>query len=96
MDSGTHRIIEGAAFGPEVLRAAGKAFEAAWREIAHRFDAASREAARELLAAAIISAARADSTDAETLRQAGLRAMARAFPATVAPLHVDKIQRKEG
>jgi hypothetical protein len=52
------RIIEGAAFGPEVIRTAIEAFETAWSEIADRFDAAEYEAARESLAAAIISSAR--------------------------------------
>lgn len=74
------RIIEGAAFGPEVIRVAVEAFEEAWSEIADRFDASSHASAREVLANAIISAVRVDSADAQVLRGAGLRAMARAFP----------------
>jgi hypothetical protein len=58
------RIIEGAAFGPEVLRAAGTAFDAAWGEIADRFGADARD----------------DSADVEALRRAGLTAMARHYP----------------
>ena len=74
------RIIEGAAFGPEVIRTASEAFEAAWREIADNFDGSARDAAREVLANAIISAVRADSADPQILRVAGLQAMARAYP----------------
>jgi len=74
------RIIEGASFGPEVIRTAVQAFEDAWVEIADRFDRSSHASAREVLANAIISAVRTDSADAQVLRGAGLRAMARAFP----------------
>ncbi len=66
------RIIDGAAFGPEVIRTASKAFEAAWREVADRFDANTHEAAWESLAKAIISAIREDSLDSDVLRGAGL------------------------
>jgi hypothetical protein len=74
------RIIEGAAFGPDVVRTASTAFEAAWAEIAGRFSAEMHPEVREHLATSIISAAREDSTDAEVLRRAGLAAMARAYP----------------
>lgn len=74
------RIIEGAAFGPEVVRTTIEAFEAAWSEIAERFDSAGYEAARESLAKLIISSAREDSNDANLLKGAALRAMERAFP----------------
>jgi len=78
------RIIEGATFGPEVVRTAIEAFEAAWSEIGDRFEASSHEAARELLATSIISAVRENSADPDLLRRAGLRAMARAYPETFA------------
>jgi hypothetical protein len=74
------RIIEGTDFGPEVIRAACAAFEAAWSEIADRFDASTQETAREILATSIISAVRDDSSDPDVLRGAGLRAMERAYP----------------
>ena len=74
------RIIEGSAFGPEVIRIAVEAFEGAWSQIADRFDANEHEAARETLAALIISSTRETSRDVHLLRGAGLRAMARAFP----------------
>jgi len=74
------RIIEGAAFGPEVVRAASAAFEAAWKEIAGCFSAEMHGDVREHLATSIISAARPDSTDADGLLRAGLSAMARSYP----------------
>lgn len=74
------RIIEGSAFGPDVIRTATEAFEAAWNDIADRIDESLHAEAREALATAIIAATREDSADAELLRGAGLRAMARAFP----------------
>jgi hypothetical protein len=80
-----HRIIEGSAFGPEVVRTATEAFEAAWREIADHIDPGSHEEAREALATAIIAATREDSADAEVLRRAGLRAITRAFPDRISP-----------
>jgi hypothetical protein len=74
------RIIEGATFGPEVIRAAGAAFDAAWSEITDRFDDDMREEAREHLARSIISAAQAGNTDVEVLRRSGLDAMASRYP----------------
>jgi hypothetical protein len=79
------RIIEGAAFGPEIIRAAGVAFDSAWSEVADRFDTSTHAAVREVLATAIIAAAREDSIDPDPLRRAGLNAMARAFPDRFAP-----------
>lgn len=63
------RIIEGAAFGPEVIRTAIEAFEAAWSEIAERFDVAEHGEARESLATAIISSVREDSRNAESAQR---------------------------
>lgn len=89
------RIIEGSAFGPDVIRTAIDAFEAAWSEIADRFDQSLHEDAREALAAAIIAATRDDSADAELLRGAGLRAMARAFPDRLSPQSGDDDKARE-
>jgi hypothetical protein len=86
------RIIEGSAFGPEVIRTATKAFESAWEEIADRIDQSLHEEAREALAAAIMAATREDSANADVLRRAGLRAMARAFPDRLPPHLGDKAQ----
>lgn len=91
------RIIEGAAFGPEVMRVAVEAFEGAWAEIAGRFDTAVHEAVREHLAEAIIYSAREDSVDPIVLREAGLRAMARAYPERFAsPLPNSDNARRKG
>lgn len=79
------RIIEGSAFGPDVIRTAIEAFEAAWSDIADRIDESLREEARQALATAIIAATREDNADPELLRGAGLRAMARAFPDRLPP-----------
>ena len=86
------RIIDGSAFGPEVIRTATKAFESAWDEIADRIDQSLHEEAREALAAAIMAATREDSANADVLRRAGLRAMARAFPDRLPPHLGDKAQ----
>lgn len=90
------RIIEGSAFGPDVIRTATKAFEAAWSEIADRIDKSLHEEAREALAAAIIAATRKDSADADLLRRAGLRAMARTFPDRLPPHLGDKARGTGG
>jgi hypothetical protein len=51
------RLIDGASFGPEALKAIGAAFEAAWAEIAGNFgdDATDIEKARLRLAKAMLS-----------------------------------------
>lgn len=87
-----HRIIEGSAFGPDVIRTATAAFEAAWNEIADRIDTSLHEEAREALATAIMAATREDSADVELLRGAGLRAMARAYPDRLPPHLGDQAQ----
>jgi len=89
------RIIEGSAFGPEVIRVASEAFEATWKEIADRFDPSLHDEARQSLATAIISATRENSGDVELLRGAGLRAMARDFPDKLGPLSNDKPREAE-
>ncbi len=83
------RIIEGAAFGPETLRTAREAFETAWWEISVRFEPTLHEEVREHLATAIISATRTDRAQVDVLRDAGLRAIARVYPAQLAKLPVD-------
>lgn len=89
------RINEGAALGPEVLKAAGEAFDSAWSEIAERFDANSCATAREVLATSIISAAREERANSELLRRAGFSAIARAFPDRFATAVRDTDSRRE-
>jgi hypothetical protein len=69
------RLIDGASFGPETLKAVGEAFDKAWAQIASNFggDAQSVEAARLKLAQAILSIANENSRDVEILKNAGLQ-----------------------
>jgi hypothetical protein len=75
------RLIDGASFGPETLKAVGEAFDKAWEQIAGNFsgDAQSIEAARLKLAQAILSIADDSSRDVETLKNGGLQAMAQDY-----------------
>ena len=79
------QLIDGAAFGPDALKAIGDAFEAAWAEIAGNFgnDPQTIEAARLWLANAMLSIACEDSRDVEVLKRAALERMAR----DTEPLH---------
>ena len=71
-------LLDGASFGPDALKAIGRAFDLAWAGIASNFegDPIIREAARIALANAILSVASDDSRDVEVLKTAGLQAMA--------------------
>jgi hypothetical protein len=79
------QLIDGAAFGPDALRAISDAFDAAWAEIAGNFrnDPLTIEAARLWLAKAMLSIASEDSRDVEALKRAALERMAR----DTKPLH---------
>jgi hypothetical protein len=72
------RLIDGASFGPEELKAIGAAFEAAWAEIAGNFgdDAADIEKARLRLAKAMLSVANEESRDVDALKRGALQRMA--------------------
>jgi hypothetical protein len=71
-------LIDGATYGPEALRALGKAFDAAWSEIAANFgsDAMDIERARLRLARALLAIAGEDSRDSDVLKRAALERMA--------------------
>jgi hypothetical protein len=71
-------VIDGAAFGPEALKAIGQAFDQAWAEIAEHFagDPVITESARLTLANAILSVASESSRDVQVLKNAGLQVMA--------------------
>jgi hypothetical protein len=64
-------------YGPDALKAIGRAFDAAWANIAGNYDDAHREAARLRLANALLSVADDESRDAEALKNAALDAMRR-------------------
>lgn len=71
-------LIVGSSLAPEALSAARQAFDNAWAEIAGKFNgAAEKETARLTLATAILSVATNENCDVETLKQAGLQALAR-------------------
>jgi hypothetical protein len=86
------RLIDGASFGPETLKAVGEAFDKAWAQIASNFggDAQSVEAARLKLAQAILSIADENSRDVEILKNAGLHEMAQDY----STVPFENIQRK--
>jgi hypothetical protein len=74
------RIIDGAAFGPDVVASLHQAFDEAWSDIAHRFPEAERDEARNQLAEAIVLAARVNWMDVARVRDTAIRALARAYP----------------
>jgi hypothetical protein len=72
------QVIDGAAFGPDALKAIGEAFDAAWAEIAGNFgnDPVVVDNARYRLAKALLSVASEDSRDVEVLKRGALEHMA--------------------
>src|SRR5262245_44493028 len=68
---------DGAALGPEALKAIGEAFDAAWAEIAPTFgnDPVAIEGARMNLANVLLSIATEDSRDGDALKNAALQRM---------------------
>jgi hypothetical protein len=72
------QMIDGAAYGPEALKAIGQAFDEAWLQIADNFgdDPIDVEKARLRLAQALLSIADEDSRDVRVLKQAALERLA--------------------
>jgi hypothetical protein len=72
------QLIDGAAFGPEAMKAIGQAFDEAWIEIAGNFGnvPVDLDNARFRLATALLSVASEDSRDVDVLKQAALQIMA--------------------
>ena len=72
------QLIDGAAFGPEAMKAIGQAFDEAWVEIAGNFGnvPVDLDNARYRLATALLSVASEDSRDVDVLKQAALQIMA--------------------
>ena len=72
------KLIDGASFGLDALKAIGEAFDAAWQEIAPNFgnDPSDIDNARWKLANALLSIASEDSHDVEVLKQTALQRMA--------------------
>jgi hypothetical protein len=71
-------LIDGASFGPDVLKAIGQAFDEAWEEIAGNIgnDLQDIDMARMKLAIAVLSIADEDTRDVEVLKRAALQRMA--------------------
>jgi hypothetical protein len=69
------RLIDGAAFGPEAIKAIGEAFDAAWKEVEPSVSGrpSALEAARLSLANIVLSLASEDTRDSEPLRSEALR-----------------------
>jgi hypothetical protein len=81
------RLIDGASFGPDALKAIGEAFDEAWKTIEANFgsDQQEVETARLKLANALLSVASNDSRDVEVLRRAALEVMARDYRSRTDP-----------
>jgi hypothetical protein len=75
------RLIDGASFGPETIKAMGEAFDQAWAEVAGNFgnDSSQIEAARLRLADAVISVTTEGCTDVAVLKNGALQAMAQDY-----------------
>ena len=70
------RLIDGASYGPDTLKAMGSAFDAAWSEMASNFGSAQIEVARLRLAEALLSVAVEGSIDVQALKAGALHALA--------------------
>jgi hypothetical protein len=81
------KLIDGASFGPETVKAMGQAFDEAWAEIAGHFgDTPSQiENARLKLAGALLSVATDGSTDVAALKAGALQGMAMDYRSGLRP-----------
>jgi hypothetical protein len=81
------RMIDGASFGPDTIKAMGQAFDQAWAEIAGNFgqDPIQIESARLRLADAVISVTTEGSTDVAALKNGALQAMAFDYQSGIRP-----------
>ncbi len=75
------RLLDGASFGPDVMKVIVQAFDAAWESIAGHFgdDPKVVEEARYRLANCILSVASDESRNVEVLTRGALEAMARSY-----------------
>jgi hypothetical protein len=75
------KVLDGASFGPDALRAIAQAFDEAWTDVAGNFGGDSRdiEMARCRLAEALLSVSCEDSRDVAVLKHAALERMALDF-----------------
>ena len=68
-------LIEGASYGPEALKAIGRAFDEAWASIAGNFSDDQIAAARLRLANALLAVAKDNSRDVEVMKRGALDKM---------------------
>jgi hypothetical protein len=68
-------LIEGASYGPEALKAIGRAFDEAWVSIAGNFGDDEIAAARLRLANAMLAVAKDNSRDVEAMKREALDRM---------------------
>jgi len=68
-------LIEGASYGPEALKAIGRAFDEAWASIAGNFSDDQVAAARLRLANALLAVAKDNSRDVEVMKREALDKM---------------------
>jgi hypothetical protein len=82
------QLIDGTSYGPETVKAMGKAFDQAWAEISGNFgdNLTQIESARLRLADAIISVTAEGSTDVTALKNGALQAMALDYRSGIRPL----------
>src|SRR5262245_19962864 len=90
------QLIDGAAFGPDALKAVGQAFDAAWQQIAPTFgnDPQDIENARLELANAILSIADEDSRDVEVLKRAALQRKALDYRRRDTPVFTERKRQR--
>ena len=73
-------LIAGSSLETPALKLVGEAFDSVWRKMGEQFeDPSEKEAARLILASAILEVAKNDSRDVQMLKKAGLRALERAY-----------------
>ena len=80
------RMLDGASFGPESMKAISQAFDTAWESIAGHFGDNPKviEEARFRLANSVLSVATDESRNVEVLARGALEAMARSYRDNVA------------
>jgi hypothetical protein len=87
------RLIDGASFGPDALKALGQAFDQAfdqaWAEIAGNYGDTQVENARLRLAEAMLSIATEGSTEVSVLKAGALQAMALDYRSGIRPTGIN-------
>ncbi len=82
------QLLEGATYGPEVLKVLSQAFDEAWAAITPRLGSGSaeQEAVRMRLAHAVLAVAPEQDPTVESVRDAALKVMAMGYPSYLGSL----------